>query len=120
MTEERTEPGGNGKAAAGKTAPATPRARIDKGSAILRRSGSEITLSDLDTAGYVYLKMVPYVRGIQVGPAEYEIVFYDPEQKVEQLIVEFTNAECSRYADAIRRLKKVIIKPPRSERGYRF
>lgn len=102
------------------SAPADPGSRLDRGSVILKREGPEVTLTDLDTAGYVYLSEVPYVRGRQVGPTEFEIVFYDPEQRVERLVVEFTNDKCSRYADAIRRLKKVIIKPPRNQRGYRF
>lgn len=117
--------GGNGKQMPGQAEAADPAStpvptRVDRGSAILRREGNEVTLTDLDTAGYIYFAGAAYIRGKQIGPTEYEIVFYDPERAVEALVVEFTNDKCSRYADAIRRLKKVIVKPPRSQRGYRF
>jgi hypothetical protein len=97
-----------------------PVTRADKSSVILWRNGPSVAMGELDTAAYVYLRGVAYAQGKQIGPTEYEIVFHDPNQLVEQLVVEFTNSECARYADAIRRLKKVILKPPRRERGYRF
>lgn len=112
---QETSPGtGGGPRALG------PSDRPDKSSVILWRNGVEVALSDLDTSAYVYLRGVAYARGKQLGPTDYELVFHDPNGLVESLVVEFTNDVCARYADAIRRLKKVILKPPRRDRGYRF
>ena len=91
-----------------------------KSSVVLWRNGPEIALGNLDIAAYVYLKGTAYTRGKQIGPTNYEIVFYDPEHHVEQRVTEFTNDVCAKYADAIRRLKMVILRPPRAERNYRF
>jgi len=100
-------------------APAMPQTS-DRSSILLWRSGAEVALSNLDTACYAVLRGLEFVRGRQLAPTEYEIVLRDPDSTIEALIAEFTNSQCARFADTIRRIKLVITKPPRRDRGYRF
>lgn len=91
----------------------TPRAP-EAQAAILRRDGHKVTVTDLDTAAYVYWQKVPIVDVVQLGRTLHHVTFYDPARKVESLIMEFANSPTSQYADAMRRLKKVLRRLPLS------
>jgi len=79
-----------------------------------------VTVTDLDTAGFLSMRGIAFQRGLQTGPSAFEITFYDPDGRAEELAASFINTCCCRFADAVRRLKKVIEKPRADARGRRF
>lgn len=81
-------------------------------SAILKRDGPRVTIRDLDTAAYVFYRRVPVVDARQVSRTEHHVVFYDPGNTVEGLAVDFANHETALYADAMRRLKRILRRLP--------
>jgi len=94
---------------------------VDRSSAIARRDGAQVIISDLDAAGFLHGNhLLPLVRSKQVGPSTFAIEFYDPECRVEELLMRFTNSESARTCDGIRRIKKVTEKPPARADGRRF
>ena len=78
--------------------------------AVLVRDGDNVSLSHLDTAGYLFQCGLSCVSAVKTTRFKYEIVFYDPDNKAEDLALKYVNACCADHADAVRRLKLVSHK----------
>ena len=77
--------------------------------AILERDGDYVILTDLDTAGYLHgVYDLGISHGIKEGPSQHRIYVYDPEHIAEEKAIEFINDRCSKFADGIRRIKKIL------------
>jgi len=62
--------------------------------------------SDLALAAYLKLNGLKFVKGNRDG--KFQFVFEDPENKAEDLAIEFVNSEFRKFDDEIRSLKKII------------
>jgi hypothetical protein len=62
--------------------------------------------SDIALAAYLKLKGLKLVQCSRDG--KFQFVFEDPENKAEDLALEFVNSDIRKYDDEIRSLKKVI------------
>jgi len=65
------------------------------------------TTSDIALAAYLRLKRLVLVECTNEGP-KFRFVFKDPEEKAEDLAMEFVNSDCRRYDDEMRSLKKIL------------
>ena len=84
-------------------------------STIMERDGDFVSVTDLDTAAYLFCKGLALARAVQIGrpgrpgrAPRFQIRFYDPEMRALDLGIEFVNSPCARYADHVRRLKQSL------------
>jgi hypothetical protein len=92
--------------------PAHPR-RIDRGRGYKRVGDNRVEVYDLDCAAYFDLKGVAIADAFKVG-RDTIIVFYDPEDRIGQLAVDWLNSEASQFASRVRQLKKICYSTARS------
>jgi hypothetical protein len=85
--------------------------------AIVRRDGPRVTVTDYDAACYIFYRGVPAIDSVQVSRTIYNVVFYDPDSRIEQLVVDYANDERALILDAMRRLKKITRRLPGSWAG---
>lgn len=80
----------------------------------LRREGTYVTLSDMDTATYLFARGLWVQAATKLTRYRFRFTFYDPDHLAEQAVIDFVNACCDvapiDFADAQRRLKSVIHK----------
>lgn len=62
--------------------------------------------SDIALAAYLKLKGLKLVQCGRDG--KFQFVFEDPDNRAEELALEFVNSDIRKYDDEIRSLKKVI------------
>lgn len=70
-----------------------------------------VEVYDLDLAAYLSMRDIPLAESYRYD-REFIFRFLDPENKINALTIEYVNSESARFADAQRRLKKVIISRP--------
>jgi hypothetical protein len=81
---------------------------------VLERNGNFVEVTDLDTAAFLHQRGVAVSTAVRVGKSMHVITMYDPLKagmetgRAEELAIEFINSEAALFADAVRRLKKVI------------
>jgi len=56
----------------------------------------------------------PRQGGSRNGFQRYVFCFKDPTGRISQLSLDWTNSECARFADSVRRLKKTVRSVPHS------
>jgi len=80
--------------------------------------GDTRTTKDLAVAAYVYLQGLKITRAVRLkGSYEFEFAFKDPEDKFDQLVLDFANSDCHRYDSAVRTLKKLCNRRPGQQRA---
>lgn len=84
--------------------------RIDRGRGY-KIDGDQVEIYDLDLAAYLTMRTLPLAESIRMG-REFIFRFFDPDGKVGSLAIDYVNSEAARFADAQRRLKKVVISRP--------
>lgn len=62
---------------------------------------------DLALATYMKLKGLPVVRATRRNRHDFEFLFRDPDNRWDELTIEFVNSDCRRYDDEMRSLKKL-------------
>lgn len=69
--------------------------------------------SDLSVAAYMHMRGLHIdsaKRGERSGRgASFKFVLDDPEGKVQELLIEFTNSESSRYDQSLRTVKRLVF-----------
>lgn len=87
---------------------------VDRARAYSRDEDSHrVTVTDYDFAAYLLSRGVPLVDAVRVSDHVHTFTFLDrPEGadrvgRVAGLAIEFANSESARFADALRRLKKI-------------
>lgn len=93
--------GGNGSSSPG----------VDRGRGFQAGSDGRSDVYDLDFAAYLLLRNVPLAEANRSG-REFTFVFHDTTGLIGKLSVEYMNSESARFADAVRRLKKVVFSNP--------
>jgi hypothetical protein len=88
--------------------------RVDRGRAYRVLENGEVEVHDLDLSAYLSMRNVPLASAERYG-REFLFRFHDPDNRIPQLTVEYVNSESARFADAQRRLRKVIISRPRNK-----
>jgi hypothetical protein len=91
----------------------SPSVGIDRGRGYQSSGSGRADVYDLDFAAYLLLRNVPLAEATRSG-REFTFVFQDPEGLIAKLSVEYMNSESARFADAVRRLKKVVFSQPGS------
>ena len=85
--------------------------RVDRGRGYRAVENNIVEVYDLDLAAYLTMRDLPLAESYR-HEREFVFKFYDAEQKVGKLAVDYVNSEAARFADAVRRLKKVSISRP--------
>lgn len=88
--------------------------RVDRGRAYRVLENGEVEIYDLDLAAYLSMRNVPLASAESFG-REFLFHFADPGNQIPQLTVEYVNSEAAKFADAQRRLRKVLISRPRKQ-----
>lgn len=84
-------------------------AHVSRQRAVLERSGNTVVLADWDTAAYLHgVCSLAIVDVEKAGPSTHIITLYDPDHRADDLAVAFLNSESSLFADASRRMKKIV------------
>jgi hypothetical protein len=88
------------------------------------REDGLVEVFDLDFAAYCVMQRLPIAdlvqekkprqNGSRNGFQRYVFCFLDPDARIAQLSLDWTNSECARFADSVRRLKKTVRSAPRS------
>jgi len=72
---------------------------------------------DLSFAAYVYMRGLRVIKATEQrrGGVEYRFMFEDPDEKWEEIQVEFMNSEAAQYDNSVRQLKQWCRRngPPR-------
>lgn len=92
--------------------PASGHSRVDRGRGYKVLEDFTVEVYDLDLAAYLSMKDLPLAQSERYG-REFIFKFFDPTLRISKLAIEYVNSESARFADAQRRLKKVIISRPR-------
>lgn len=67
---------------------------------------NKYTTSDIALAAYLKLKDLKLVHCTRADKFVFE--FEDPEERGEEMALEFVNSECRKFDDEMRSLKKII------------
>lgn len=67
---------------------------------------------DLDLAAYLSMRGIALAESYRDG-REFLFTFLDTDTKIPQTVIEYVNSEAARFADSVRRLKKVTLSQPR-------
>lgn len=73
-----------------------------------------IEVFDLDFAAFCHMRGLPVADMVEEGPKrngqppKYKFSFQGTKEQIQELSVEYTNSDCAKFADCIRRLKKAI------------
>lgn len=86
----------------------------------LRLTDGCIAVKDLDFAAYCKLRGLVggdaiCTMGQGSAPRRYLFRFYDPDDHVRQLGIDFSNSEAAAHADVVRRLKRICRVVPDSD-----
>jgi len=73
-----------------------------------------VSVYDLDFASFLLMHGVVIAESYRDG-REFLFKFYDPEGNVAKLAITYANSESAKFADCVRRIKKITI--PRSFNG---
>jgi hypothetical protein len=73
-----------------------------------RTEDGRIEVYDLDFAAFLSMHNVPLAEAFRDG-REFLFKFVDPDNKIKELAIVFANSESAKFADCVRRLKKVTI-----------
>ena len=86
-----------------------PVRHVSRVRAILERTGNNVVLTDWDTAAYLHgVHGLSIVDAERVGPSTHVITLYDPDALADEYVIEFLSSESSLFADASRRMKKIV------------
>ena len=85
--------------------------RPDRGRGYRQIDGGIVEVYDLDMASYLSMRDLALAESYRYE-REFVFRFQDPEGRIAKLTIEYVNSEAARFADAQRRLKKVIISRP--------
>ena len=91
---------------------ATGPRRVDRGRGYRYVGDKRVEVYDLDLAAYFDLKGVPIADAQKCG-RETVITFYDPQDRIKSLAVDWLNSEASQFASRVRQLKKVVYSTAR-------
>ncbi len=86
----------------------TQYARIDRGRSYRAVDDGKVEVYDLDFASYLLMHNVPLAESYRDG-REFMFKFLDPNSQIRDLAIKFANSESAKFADCVRRLKKVTI-----------
>ncbi len=67
-----------------------------------------VEVFDLDFAAFLLMHGVPLAESFRDG-REFLFKFLDQQNKIKELAITFANSESAKFADCVRRLKKVTI-----------
>jgi hypothetical protein len=85
--------------------------RLDRGRGYRPIENHEVEVYDLDLAAYLSMVGLPLAESIRYE-REFVFRFLDTADRVGALAIDYVNSESARFADAQRRLKKVVISAP--------
>jgi hypothetical protein len=80
--------------------------KIDRGRTYKCTDSGHVEVYDLDTAAWLLMKGVPVAEARKLNHREIIVVFYDKDNRIPQLVIDFLNSESNTFANAIRSLKK--------------
>ena len=80
--------------------------RIDRGRTYKRIDSNYVEVYDLDTAAWLLIKGVAVSETKKVTNREIVVTFYDKEDQIPRLVIDFLNSEASKFANAVRSIKK--------------
>lgn len=80
--------------------------RVDRGRTYKRIDQDCVEVYDLDTSAWLLMKGVAVSEIVKTSSREIIVVFLDKEDRVPGLVIDFLNSETSKFASAIRSLKK--------------
>jgi len=88
-----------------------PRRVLSHTLAYRAHSDGTIEIYDLDFAAYCLLRDLAIADMVEEGnrrPSRFIFTFHGTKEQIQQLAVEYTNSDCAKFADSVRRLKKAI------------
>lgn len=85
--------------------------RPDRGRGYRPIENNEVEVYDLDLAAYLSMCGLPLAESLRLE-REFIFRFLDKENRIGALAIDYVNSESARFADAQRRLKKVVISSP--------
>jgi hypothetical protein len=73
-------------------------------------TGDVIEVYDLDFAAFCHMSGLCVADMIEDSRSRgrFKFIFRGTSEKIAQLSVAYTNSECAKFADAVRRLKKAV------------
>lgn len=82
--------------------------RIDRGRSYKTSDDGKVEVYDLDFAAFLLMHNVPLAESFRDG-REFMFKFLDSEKLIPNFAIQYANSESAKFADCVRRLKKVTI-----------
>jgi len=86
--------------------------RVDRSRGWSVIGNNKVEVYDLDLASYLSMRDLPLAESYR-DEREFMFRFLDPDNRVEQLAIDFVNSESAKFASAVRRIKKITLSQPR-------
>lgn len=83
-------------------------AKVDRSRSFKTSDDGKVDVYDLDFAAYLLMNNVPLAESFRDG-REFMFKFLDQAKLIPQLSIQYANSESAKFADCVRRLKKVTI-----------
>lgn len=83
-------------------------AYIDRGRSYTKSEDNKVEVYDLDFAAFLLMHNVPLAESFRDG-REFMFKFLDVDKRISALAIQYANSESAKFADCVRRLKKVTI-----------
>lgn len=81
---------------------------VDRGRSYTNADDNKVEVYDLDFAAFLLMHNVPLAESFRDG-REFMFKFLDVDKRISGLAIQYANSESAKFADCVRRLKKVTI-----------
>lgn len=82
--------------------------RVDRGRSYKTSEDGKVEVFDLDFAAFLLMHNIPLAESYRDG-REFMFKFLDVDKTIPSLAIQYANSESAKFADCVRRLKKVTI-----------